>query len=311
MDTIKIYSYIKAILDKGSFSGAADSLFISQPSLSQFISRVEKELNAEILIRKSTPVKLTEEGEIFYSSLKQINIINDKTYESIQDIKNLEQGSITIGALGYHSIGIISKVLEKFHIDYPGVKVNIMDGSILELEKFARDGKVDFSLLIKPNYNENLNYFDLGEENIFVAINKDHKLVKEKNITFPQGKLYPYVDLNDLTDENFIVLPIEKRLRRSYEEAINIMDNTPKYIIETNDVINSLILASAGIGVAFCPDVLSEIYKNSLNLVYLKPIQAIKKRKIIAGFNSTFPLGKSAEKFLSYLMEFYNTKDSY
>lgn len=311
MDTTKTYSYIKAILDKGSFSGAADSLFISQPSLSQFISRVEKELNAEILVRKSAPVKLTEEGEIFYSSLKQINIINDKTYESIQDIKNLERGNITIGALGYHSIGIISKVLEKFHIDYPGVKVNIMDGSILELEKFARDGKVDFSLLIKPNYNENLNYFDLGEENILVAINKDHKLVKEKNITFPQGKLYPYVDLNDLTDENFIVLPIEKRLRRSYEEAINIMDNTPKYIIETNDVINSLILASAGIGVAFCPDILSEIYKNSLNLVYLNPIQVIKKRKIIAGFNSAFPLSKSAEKFLSYLMEFYNAKDYY
>lgn len=311
MDTIKTYSYIKAILEKGSFSDAANSLFISQPSLSQFISRVEKELNAEILVRKSAPVKLTEEGKIFYSSLKQINIINDKTYESIQDIKNLERGSITIGALGYHSIGIISKVLENFHIDYPGVKVNIMDGSILELEKFARDCKVDFSLLIKPNYNENLNYFDLGEENILVAINKDHKLVKEKNITFPQGKLYPYVDLNDLTDENFIVLPIEKRLRRSYEEAINIMDNTPKYIIETNDVINSLILASAGIGIAFCPDVLSEIFKNSLNLVYLKPVQVIKKRKIIAGFNSAFPLSKSAEKFLSYLMEFYNTKDSY
>lgn len=311
MDTIKTYSYIKAILEKGSFSDAANSLFISQPSLSQFISRIEKELNAEILVRKSAPIKLTEEGEIFYSSLKQINIINDKTYESIQDIKNLERGSITIGALGYHSIGIISKVLERFHIDYPGVKVNIMDGSILELEKFARDGKVDFSLLIKPNYNENLNYFDLGEENILVAINKDHKLVKEKNITFPQGKLYPYVDLNDLTDENFIVLPIEKRLRRSYEEAINIMDNTPKYITETNDVINSLILASAGIGVTFCPDVLSEIFKNSLNLVYLKPVQVIKKRKIIAGFNSAFPLSKSAEKFLSYLMEFYNTKDSY
>lgn len=311
MDTIKTYSYIKAILENGSFSDAADSLFISQPSLSQYISRIEKEINAEILVRKSAPIKLTEEGKIFYSSLKQINLINDKTYETIQDIKNLEQGTVTIGALGYHSIGIISKVLETFHLDYPGIKVNIMDGSILELEKFARDGNVDFSLLIKPNYNENLNYFDLGEEDIFLAINKDHRLVKDKNITFPQGKLYPYIDLNELSGENFITLSIEKRLRRSYEEAINIMDKMPVSITETNDVINSLILASAGIGVAFCPDALSEIFKNSLNLVYLKPIQVIKKRKIIAGFNSSFPLSKSAEKFLNCLIEFYKTKDSY
>lgn len=311
MDTLKAYLYIKTILEKNSFSEAANSLFISQPSLSQFIKRIEKELGSSILIRNANPIKLTEEGEIYYASLKQINMITEKTYQNIQEVSNLEQGSITIGALNYHSIGIISKVLEDFHNDYPKIDVNIVEGSILELEQYANNGTVDFSLLIKPYHNPNLNYIDLGDEGVVIAINKEHKYVKQHNITYPQGKLYPYIDLNELKNENFIILTIEKRLRRSYEEAINLMDDLPKSITETNDVINSLILASAGTGVTFCPDVLSEIFKNSLNSVYFKPIQRIKKRTIVAGFNSTFPLSKSSIKFLKYLIKFYNNKDKF
>lgn len=305
MDNQKAYQYIKTILLKGNFTSASETLFISQPSLSQFIKRIEDEIGSEILIRKAKPIKLTEAGEIFYSSLKQMNIISEKTLETIKEINNLEQGSINIGALNYHSITIISKVLEKFNKDYPNIKVNITEGSILELEQLANNGLVDFSLLIKPYQNPNLNFIELGYENVLIAMHKEHKIVKNKNVTYPQGKLYPYIDLNELKNENFIILTIEKRLRRSYEEVINMMSELPKSITETNDIINSLILASTGCGITFCPDILSEVFKNTLNAVYFKPVQSIKARKIVAGFNSSYQLSKSAEKFLKYLKNFF------
>ena len=305
MEDEKTFLYLNTLLTKGSFSSAAQALFMSQPSLSQYISRLETTVGSKIIDRNSKPLKLTITGKIYYDSLIEIINIKERTFENISDLDNLNKGKITIGALSYISQAVLSQVIVTYRKIYPKITVNIIDGSLLELEEYAAEGIVDFSILMFPYENCKLDYVELGDEPIVVAASKNSNIVKMLEIKYPQGLLYPLVDLSELKDENFIILTREKRLRRSYEEVMEIIDSAPKRNIETNDVMNSLILTSCDEGVSLVPLSLARQFKDIFPVVFFNPIQRISKRKIIAAYNKTYQSSKASIEFIKILKDFY------
>ena len=87
------YRYLSAILTAGSISKAAQTLGISQPSLSQFVQRIEKDLGAEVFDRSTRPLTLTESGRIFFEAEKRVAEIREDCRRAVEDIHGGGRGA--------------------------------------------------------------------------------------------------------------------------------------------------------------------------------------------------------------------------
>ncbi|MDY5842601.1 MAG: LysR family transcriptional regulator [Peptoniphilaceae bacterium] len=310
MDLNRTYEYISEILEKGSISQAANALFISQPSLSQFIKRIETELSIEIFYKKKHPIQLSEAGQIYYDSLKRMYMIYENTQKHIQEMSDLQTGSVTIGALNYHSISILTNVLATFKKINPYVNVNILEGSLAELDRYLNNGEIDIAVTILPISNPNISYVRLYEEEILLAMNKDHPLTRQL-YTYNLSTIettYPEIDIHLLQKEPFIILKRGKRLRSSFNELSQKISTTPPIVLETNDVTNALVLAASGLGITLLPDTLIETLKNNFSISIFRPSESLTQRKIVAAYNHDFPLTFSAKAILDLLEDYAKTR---
>ena len=91
--------YVLAAAEKKSFSAAAKALFLSQPSLSQQILHLEKELGVSLFVRHSKSVSLTEAGEQFVTAARRILNEVDQLAENMKKYSILEAGTLRIGLL--------------------------------------------------------------------------------------------------------------------------------------------------------------------------------------------------------------------
>lgn len=304
MDHEKAYEYLKKIHDKKSVTLAASSLFVSQPSLSQYVIRLENELGAKILIREANPIKFTEFGEFLLNRLQNINLIHKSIIKGAEEINNLDRGKVVVGALNFHSIMLLSKIIPMFSKKYPNIEINIVEGTLLELEDLAGLGNTDFSILMLPLKSKDLTYDFLMEEKVLIAASdKSDLALRYKGSKKPCEKFIK-IDINELQNEKFIILTPEKRLRTAFEETARILNKTPQVLTETNDITNAVILAASGLGITFCPSLFSIESAQNFPLTFFSPIQKLSIRPIVAAYNKAYPLSKSARCFLDMIKDF-------
>ena len=90
--------YIKTIVEEGGVTQAARKLFVSQPSLSQSVKRIEESLETELFRRTPKGLVLTPEGEEFYQMASKVMHIYESFDEEIRNLKELKTGTVTVGA---------------------------------------------------------------------------------------------------------------------------------------------------------------------------------------------------------------------
>ena len=128
METTAKYAY--QVYKKGSFSKAAKALYISQPSLSSAISRLESELGFRIFDRSTVPLSLTAEGRIYIESIEEIMESESNMRKRVKELSDTDHGSITVGGSSYSSYLILSDICSEFYRRYPKINVTIDLGNI-------------------------------------------------------------------------------------------------------------------------------------------------------------------------------------
>lgn len=297
------YLYITALLEKGNFTEAAKSLFIAQPSLSQYIKRIEDEIGTELFIRNTKPLQLTDAGIIYLDAQRMINKIRKQAEDQINELNDLQRGSVTIGSSHYRSIFLLTKAIPLFMEKYPNIEVKLEEGRTDYLQDCAINGITDFSIVLTPVKSDILVSEYLFEEKIVVAINKEHDTIKDLNISYPQEEPYPIIDFKVLRDESFIVMKQGQHIRNSFFELCELSNFTPHIIMETDDMATAQSLAATGIGVTIVPDVLARSNLNTVEPAYLCIQQKINPREVIAVYNSKRPMSKAARAFLALIKE--------
>ena len=135
-----VYRYLDTLITAGSFSKAARVLQISQPSISQFVHRLETEVGTQLVDRTAKPLRLTYAGECFMKTEREIEQLRSMRSRLIADIGEGVRGHVTIGSSHYRSTFFLAEVLPIFRREYPGVTVSLAEGTTKELEDFAFDG---------------------------------------------------------------------------------------------------------------------------------------------------------------------------
>jgi DNA-binding transcriptional LysR family regulator len=245
---------IQKILEEGSISRAAQSLFIAQPSLSQYIKRLEDDLGTAILDRNAQPIKLTGAGEIFFQTEKDIQLLRKQRANQINDLFGLKRGHLTIGSSHYRSMYLLTKVLPVFKQRYPGIRINLEEGITEQLEECAVNGTTDFSIVLLPlSHHTDLAYEELFQEEILLVMPSGHKLCENVNTAHPRSVPYPSIDFSLLKNESFIVMKKGQRLRNSFFELCRKAEFTPRIILQTDSMATAQALAAAGVGVTIIP----------------------------------------------------------
>lgn len=209
----KNYDYFLTIVKLGSLTKAAEALYITQPSLSKYLSRLEENLNIQLFDRSRSPLVLTYAGQLYYDYINSIVKLTQRLQMHFDEIRDNEAGEITMGITSWRSSIILPILLPMFHQRHPNIRVNVVEGKSYTFESAMINNQVDFCYMTIPsNFGMAVIYESLGMEKIYLAGNRDHPLVQKAlaNQTSP-GDI-PHFDVRDLDGQMFINLKPGQRL---------------------------------------------------------------------------------------------------
>ncbi|WP_027417922.1 LysR family transcriptional regulator [Aneurinibacillus terranovensis] len=239
---IRQLQYAIAIATEKSFSKAAEKLHLAQPSLSQQIAKLEKELGVILFERSTNSIRLTHAGERFIASSLEILDKMEQLKKEMQDVAELTQGELTIGSLPITGAHILPLVLPVFKRSYPGVHIRLLEEKTLELEQLTARGTAEMSLLTLPVREANLEWEEIVDEEICLAVPPDHPLSGAGEVDFGQ-----------LKDEPFIMLKEGQGFRHLALHWCEKAGFTPKVVFESTNIETVQSLVAAGMGIAFIP----------------------------------------------------------
>lgn len=237
------YEYIRKIAETGSFIAAAEKLYITQPSLSQFIRRIERHVGAELFDRSHQPVTLTEAGRIYLDIEGQIQDLCKVREQRIQDLGQTVGGTVRIGSSNYRSSTILARAIPIINERYPHIDICLEEGTTRELEDFAIQGKTDFSIVVKPTGHRDLDYIELFREELLLAVSPDWGLGREPLHDEGLHSRYPVFDYHSLDGHPFLVMKEGQELRHSFFALVEALDISPTVALETTDMATAQTLA--------------------------------------------------------------------
>lgn len=291
-------SVLQVVAD-GTFSQAAKHLFVSQPSLSQCIKKIENELGMQIFDRGKTPLQLTEAGRIYVEAARQMQIIRKNLFRQINDIAELRSGSLTIGSSHTRSICLLTDALANFHQRYPAVQLTVVEGSTARLQEHVLRGNVDFALLYDPLDSKLFNKIPIMQENIIMAVPFNHHLTKAFNNKQPIP--YPKISFKFFQNEPYIALKSDRCMSVIYDELCKSTEVLPKVVFKADSILSAAELCAKGMGATMVTDMVIKRNLWSKTPFFFELEEEIKPRQLVAAYGVNQILSKAAQVFLQFL----------
>ncbi|AEE92401.1 Transcriptional regulator, LysR family [Tepidanaerobacter acetatoxydans Re1] len=263
--------YIKTIVEEKSISKAAQKLFLTQPSLSKCVQKIETSLGTTLFKRTNTGLIPTFAGQRYYQVATEIlKMYNDFEIE-ISDINNLKKGRITIGCTIYLATHILPVILPIFKRECPNIELFVVEKNSTELEKDLSAGKVDFALMhTSPVYKisnmSNIDFHPLFKDPFLLVTKKDHPL--KRYAVKIENSDYPKIDITLFANEPFILVKREQRIRQVSELILQKANINPNIVLTTKSFEIARRLACQGIGVTFVPLQYSQIFPGTYEPAY-------------------------------------------
>lgn len=135
--------YIYEVYKEKSFSKAAAALFISQPSLSANVKRVENRIGYPIFDRSTKPLQLTEVGKHYIQAVEKVMDIENNLENYLLDLGNLKTGTLNVGGSNFFSSWILPPLIADFSQKFPHVQISLVEESTAKLSQFLQAGKLD------------------------------------------------------------------------------------------------------------------------------------------------------------------------
>lgn len=283
---LRVLQYFLAVTREQSISGAAESLHLSQPTLSRQLKDMEEELGKQLLIRGNRKVTLTEEGMILRKRAEEIMELVKKTESEISLSDETIAGDITIGAGETDGIRLISRAAKTLQMEHPMIHFHIISGDAVTVLEQLDKGLIDFGLLVGSVDLSKYDYLKVPVKDTWgVLMRKDAPLAEKETIT-PK----------DLQDKPLIVSRQAKDGSELFE-WLKKGTKTPNIVATYNLVYNGSLMVDEGIGYALCLDkIINTTGDSSLCFRPLDPPIEIGMHVIWKKYQV---FTKAAEKFLA------------
>ena len=253
--------YFIAVAEEGHVTRAAERLGMQQPPLSQRIKAIERELGAQLFLRKARGVELTAAGHAFLDNARAVLAQLDRAFETTRRTARGEEGRISVGippAGSFHPF--VPRAIRAFREAYPRVTVRLEERFGWELTEMVRREQLDVALVRTPPPDdpEGLVLSALLEEPMMIALPAAHALAGH-------GSRDDALLLKQLARETFVLYaPLGAGLREVVNDACRQVGFSPRVGQEAPRVIATLSLVAVGLGITVVPACMRHVYMDGV-----------------------------------------------
>ncbi len=165
--------YIYSIYKAGSFSKAAENLYITQPALSMSVKKLESSLGMTLFERGTKPLQLTEAGKIYIDSVEKMLALEEDMTNRLHDLHDMRRGNLCIGGSHYINAYILPKSLAAFSREYPGITLELVEASSALLADMLRDRLIDLTFSCNDELLANFEHFAAFHDHILLAVSPE------------------------------------------------------------------------------------------------------------------------------------------
>ncbi|MCI9509045.1 MAG: LysR family transcriptional regulator [Angelakisella sp.] len=256
--------YVKTIADEGSISKAAQKLYLSQPSLSHCVQRIEESLGAKLFTRSPTGLTLTYVGERYYSVATEILHIYSDFQQEVGEMKSLRSGRITVGMATYLATWLLPQILPEFHRKFPHVSIALEEKSSTELEAGLASRHLDFAVMHSfanstQQEKSSIAFYPISRSPFVLAAPVGSGL--DRYACPDPESPYPVLDLAHVKDWPFVLVSPGRRIRQISDHILWQAGITPQVVLTTVSYETAHRLACRGLGLTFIPLQYKEIFQ--------------------------------------------------
>ena len=241
MDIRQIHYFIE-VVKHGSFSKAAEHLYISQPTISNVIKDLEEELDVKLLIRTTRKLELTDTGRLLFQYGQEISQSLQHFNQELDDIKNNKRGSIRIGIFPMLGMQFLTKTIAEFHQQYPEIIIQFLEDGANHLKKALIDGDLDLAVMDFPIDEASFDFFPFLKGDLRVIVHQDHPLANKELVKW-----------SELVHEQLIILREGFNVHNMIIEEYKRMGFKPNIICETSQWNFMLEMVSINHGITILP----------------------------------------------------------
>ena len=173
-----------AVADHGSFSAGARSLHTVQSNISTHVARLERELGVTLVDRAAGTI--TEEGQVVVERARRIRAELDALGSDVASLRDEVHGAARVGVIGTTARWLVPPLLEAMAVDYPRVRVVVVDATTTSLLPQLHSGQLDLAVLALPIRDPDVDAEPLFEEELIVIAPTDHPLAAHDRVTLEQ-----------------------------------------------------------------------------------------------------------------------------
>ena len=291
---LRVLQYFLAVAREQSISAAAESLHLSQPTLSTQLKAMEQELGKQLLIRGtkgSRKVTLTEEGMILRKRAEEILDLVKKTENEISLSDETIAGDVYIGSGETDIVRLIARAAQSLQDKYPDILYHIASGNAVYVMEQLDKGLIDFGLLYTPVDPSKYDSVEIPIRDVWGVLMRRDSPLAEKNAIAPEDLWDKPLILSQQPSDDWV---IAKWLKR---------DITKLNVVATyNLVYNASLLVDEGFGYALCFDKLINTEGSGL---CFRPLEPRLEATAFLVWKKYQIMPKAADRFLKQLQELF------
>lgn len=219
---------VLAVVREGSFTAAAKSLFITQPTLSHQIRQIEEQLGSPIFVRSKTAIELTPAGHVYVQAARRILQIETQMNEALGALSGTSEGILRLGLPAQRADELLPQVLADFYALYPNVRIEALTAQQQELERMLLGGELHMALLSGEEDNPQLEYQLIASDEVVLLASKKTELAQR----IPSGST---ISLRECAEERFVLPADNLHFSRAYDELLSQVSVTPNIVCRTDD----------------------------------------------------------------------------
>ncbi len=293
---VRRLNVLREVASRGSFSAAADRLFLSQSAVSQQVAALEREVGMPLLDRTRDGPRLTDAGRALVAHADAVIARLDEAERELQAIAGLEGGELRMASFASASATIVTEAAAEFTKRYPKVRLSLSEAEPEDsVPPRLRAGELDLALMldypiVPEEPHRDLELTLLLTESMHLALPSDHRYAERQTVR-----------LADLADEPWLAGVAPSSCREVVVRACQEAGFEPEISYESDDYAVLQGLVAAGLGVTFLPDLALPMLRSDLVVRAAKP--EAPKRRIWAATRSAGSRSPATEAMVAILGE--------
>jgi DNA-binding transcriptional LysR family regulator len=273
-----------------NFTVAGKNLFVSQPAVSAQIKLFEEFCRLNLFEKKGRRIYLTDEGKSIFKYTSKIFEVEQDLERTIYDLQKLRQGCLRVGTTKTYARHLMPALLTPFHQSFPGVTIELNEGSSLEMSESVLDFRNSIAIIGKVDDNPDIHFIPLFREEVVLIAASDYHLTTRDGIS-----------IGELVGEPIVMKEIGSGTRKLVEECFRSKKEKLNIIAETSNMEFIKELVKQGEGVSFVVKTAVRRELTEGNLVTIP----VSNRKLVLdvciAYLRDYRLPMAAKAFLDFL----------